>query len=38
MTAYILGVVKSPAFQMQRVDGASVKVEEPSPGARSTLR
>ncbi len=38
MTAYILGVVNSPAFQMQRIDGSSLKVDATSPSAHSTLR
>ncbi len=38
MTAYILGVVKSPAFQMQRADSGSVKAEAPAPSPSSTFR
>lgn len=38
MTAYILGVVKSPAFQMQRADSGSVKADAPAPGANPSFR
>jgi len=38
MTAYILGVVQSPAFQMQRAEGGPTRVEDSGHGARSTQR
>jgi hypothetical protein len=38
MTAYILGVVQSPAFQMQRAEGGPTRVEDSEHGARSTQR
>ncbi len=38
MTAYILGVVKSPAFQMQRADGGSLKAEESTQDVHSFSR
>jgi len=37
MSAYILGVVKSPAFRMQKVE-SSTTVESGAPGAASLLR
>ena len=38
MTAYIMGVVKSPAFQMQRADAAPTKANEAVQGARPAPR
>ncbi|MEP7383745.1 MAG: DUF1592 domain-containing protein [Gemmatimonadota bacterium] len=38
MTAYILGVVKSPAFQMQRAEGGSLKAEDSAQGVHSFSR
>ena len=38
MSAYILGVVRSPAFQMQRAEGGPLKAEAPAQGAHSTQR
>lgn len=38
MTAYILGVVQSPAFQMQRAEGGQARVEDPAQGHSSTQR
>ena len=36
MSAYILGVVRSPAFRMQRAEGVIPKATDASPGASST--
>jgi hypothetical protein len=36
MSAYILGVVRSPAFRMQRAESTIPKATDASPGAPST--